>query len=69
MKSTYPNPFRYRIAVEFAVVNLQKVQPFFSDLQGRKVATLVEQVLPAGYIRWYGRMMELHLISVRRYIS
>jgi flagellar hook capping protein FlgD len=51
-----PNPFRASLSLDFAVPSRELVRLEIYDVQGRRVSTLQDGVLPPGhYTRaWYG---------------
>ena len=48
LRSGYPNPFRDRMTLEFSLDQPQRIQMDVYDLLGRRVATLVNDDMPAG---------------------
>ncbi|HKW51400.1 MAG TPA: T9SS type A sorting domain-containing protein, partial [Candidatus Eisenbacteria bacterium] len=53
----YPNPFHTETRLNFAVPKAGSVRLTIFDVRGRRVATVIEQVLPSGWrsISWDGR--------------
>jgi hypothetical protein len=49
LRQNYPNPFNPTTQIEFALTDAQKVSLEVYDMAGRRVATLVDDVLQAGY--------------------
>lgn len=56
-EGNYPNPFHGQTTLRFALPEATEVTLSVYDVRGRKVATLVEEELPAGThdITWQGR--------------
>jgi len=48
LRQNYPNPFNPTTQIEFALTDVQKVSLEVYDMAGRRVATLVDDVLQAG---------------------
>lgn len=57
LQGNAPNPFRWQTTIHFTLSRTAKVHLAMYDVLGRKVATLVNDVLPGGphTIRWNGR--------------
>ncbi len=55
--SVYPNPFNPRVTVEFSLQVAGPVKLAIHDVMGRVVATLVDEIRPAGpaAVTWNGR--------------
>jgi hypothetical protein len=63
----YPNPFNAQVTIEYALPNEAAVSLSVFDIQGRKVATLIEGMKPAGYHRltWDAKSMPSGLYFMR----
>jgi hypothetical protein len=63
----YPNPFNAQTTIEYALPNEAAVSLSVFDIQGRKVATLIEGMKPAGYHRmiWDAKGMPSGLYFMR----
>ena len=57
LNDPYPNPFNPRVTVPFILASPGAVSLTVHDTRGRRVATLIDSVLPAGghHIVWDGR--------------
>ncbi len=56
LQPNYPNPFNPRTRIDFTIPQSGRVEIAVYDILGRRVATLLEKVLPAGQhsIEWDG---------------
>jgi len=65
----YPNPFNPSTAIQFTIPKSIEVKLFIYNMLGQKVATLVNEYLPAGYhkISWYpdGLAAGVYIISLQ----
>jgi hypothetical protein len=57
VSGVFPNPARPSATIHYAVPMDSRVTVEIYNIQGRKVATLLDEVVPAGYhtIAWDGR--------------
>jgi hypothetical protein len=57
VRKVYPNPFNPQTTIEFSVPKPGPASVRIFDLQGRRVATLVDETMPAGVyrVRWNGQ--------------
>lgn len=57
LKQNFPNPFNPRTTIQFVIPESKQVVLAVYDLKGRKIAILIDDVLPAGdhQIIWNGR--------------
>ena len=65
LHQNYPNPFNPRTTIRFSLPDAQKVRLTVHDAQGRLVATLASQQLPAGRheVPWHGKNSEGHSVA------
>jgi hypothetical protein len=65
LDSNYPNPFSGATTIQFALPQSEQVEVTVYDALGRRVATLVDQELPAGRheVTWDGRTLSSPLSS------
>ena len=65
LDSNYPNPFSGTTTIQFALPQSEQVELTVYDALGRRVATLVDQELPAGrhQVTWDGRTLSSPLSS------
>jgi flagellar hook assembly protein FlgD len=57
MARNYPNPFNPKTTIRFDLPLAQNVSLVVFDISGRKITTLVDEALDAGYhsVDWSGR--------------
>jgi hypothetical protein len=56
LKGNFPNPFSRQTTIEFQLAEASHVRISISDIWGRHIATLVDEIMGRGvhYIRWNG---------------
>jgi len=57
LENNYPNPFNPTTTIQFGLPETQHVKMSIYSLQGKKVATLVDGIIEAGFhqVRWDGK--------------